>query len=122
MPPEEAKRRNQECKKRYYENNKELLREKAKAARAADPEYSLKRRASYRRRIDRLIEEGVFEPAKRGRKPIYTTPEEAREAKKEQMKLSRARRAERLNVALHALNEKLLREKREEEDSSEASE
>jgi hypothetical protein len=30
---EEAERRNRECKKRYYEKNKELILEKAKAAR-----------------------------------------------------------------------------------------
>jgi hypothetical protein len=121
LPREEAERRNRECKKRYYETHKEELREKARAARVADPEYSQKRRASYRKRMDRLIEAGLFQPEKRGRKPIYQTPEEAKEAKREQMKISRARRAERLIAAMRVLNERLAQQPLPKEDPEETS-
>ena len=107
LPREEAERRNRECKTRYYDAHKEELREKARASRLADPEYCQKRRESYRKRMDRLIEEGLFQLQKRGRKRLYETPEEAREAKKEQMKSCRARRTERLNAAIRLLNERL---------------
>lgn len=114
LPRDEAERRNRECKKRYYENNKQLLREKARAMRLADPEYNQKRRDSYRRKIDLLIDAGVFQPAKRGRKRLYATPEEAMAAKKEQMRISQALRKERLAAALKALDEKTSHEDREE--------
>jgi hypothetical protein len=110
LSTEEAERRNRECKKRYYEKNKQTLREKAKALRLADPEYNRKRREHYREKMALLIDEGLFQPAKRGRKRIYETPEEAMAAKKEQMKIGRARRKERLAAALKALNEKMIRE------------
>ena len=122
LPREEAERQNRECKKRYYDTHKEELREKARAARVADPEYNQKRRDSYRKRMDRLIEESLFQPEKRGRKRLYQTPEEAKEAKREQMKCCRARRAERLNAAIRVLNERLaqqqLPEDPEESDAS----
>ena len=110
LSTEEAERRNRECKKRYYEKNKQTLREKTAALRLADPDYNRKRREQYRDKMALLIDEGLFQPAKRGRKRIYETPEEAMAVKKEQMKIGRARRAERLAAALKALNEKMIRE------------
>ena len=78
--------------------------------RLADPDYNRKRREQYRDKMTLLIDEGLFQPAKRGRKRIYATPEEAMAVKKEQMKLGRARRKERLAAAFKALNEKMIRE------------
>ena len=110
LSPEEAERRNRECKKRYYEKNKEKLREKSRALRLADPDYNRKRKEQYRKKMDLLIEKGLFQPAKRGRKRIYETPEEAMAVKKEQMKISRTLRAWRMAAALKAFNEKMIRE------------
>ena len=76
----------------------------------ADPDYNRKRKEQYRKKMDLLIEKGLFQPAKRGRKRIYETPEEAMAVKKEQMKISRTLRAERMAAALKALNEKMIRE------------
>ena len=81
--------------------------------RLADPEYNQKRRDSYRKKINLLIDAGVFQPVKRGRKRIYETPEEAAAAKKKQMKISQALRKERLAAALKALDEKMSREDRD---------
>ena len=110
LPRDEAERRNRECKRRYYETNKDMLREKAKAARVADPEYNTKRKEQYRAKIQELIDEGLYQPAKRGRKALYHTPEEAMEAKRLQMQASRARRAERLAAATARLNQRRLGE------------
>jgi hypothetical protein len=91
LPREEALRRNKECKRLYSERNKELIRERAKAAREANPDY---RKVRYRAKLQELIDAGLFQPSKRGRKPLYDTPEEAREAKRRQMKESRQRRSQ----------------------------
>jgi hypothetical protein len=115
LPRDEAERRNRECKRRYYETNRDLLREKAKAARAADPEYNTKRKEQYRAKIQELIDEGLYQPAKRGRKALYHTPEEAMEAKRLQMQASRVRRAERLAAATARLNQRRLGEALSEE-------
>jgi hypothetical protein len=117
LPREEAERRNQECKRRYYEKNKDLIREKGKAARAADPDYNIKRKEQYRAKIQELIDEGLYQPAKRGRKALYHTPEEAMEAKRLQMQASRARRAERLAMAITRLNQRRLGENLSGEDA-----
>ena len=108
LPRDEAERRNRECKRRYYETNRDLLREKAKAAREADPEYNTKRKEQYKAKIQELIDEGLYQPAKRGRKALYHTPEAAVEAKRLQMQASRARRAERLAAATALLNQRRL--------------
>jgi hypothetical protein len=115
LPRDEAERRNRECKRRYYETSKDMLREKAKAARVADPEYNTKRKEQYRAKIQELIDEGLYQPAKRGRKALYHTPEEAMEAKRLQMQASRARRAERLAAATARLNQRRLGEALSEE-------
>jgi Asp-tRNA(Asn)/Glu-tRNA(Gln) amidotransferase A subunit family amidase len=115
LPRDEAERRNRECKRRYYETNRDMLREKAKAARAADPNYNQKRKEQYRAKIQELIDEGLYRPAKRGRKALYHTPEEAMEAKRLQMQASRARRAERLAAATALLNQRRLGEPLSEE-------
>jgi hypothetical protein len=96
---EEAERRNRACKARYYEKNRDVILQKAKEARDANPEYNVVRREKYRERLQELIDEGVYQPAKRGRKALYHTHEEAAEVKREQMKASRARRAERIAEA-----------------------
>jgi hypothetical protein len=67
---EEAERRNRECKKRYYEKNKDLILEKAKVAREANPDYNASRREKYKEKLQELIDEGVYQPAKRGRKAL----------------------------------------------------
>ena len=118
LPRDEAERRNRECKRRYYETNRNLFREKAKAARAADPDYNLKRKEQYRAKIQELIDEGLYQPAKRGRKALYHTPEEAMEAKRLQMQASRARRADHLASATALLNQRRLGEALSEEKQS----
>ena len=118
LPREEAERRNRECKRRYYDRNRDLLREKAKATRVADVDYNAKRKEQYRAKIQELIDEGLYQPAKRGRKALYHTPEEAMEAKRLQMQASRARRAERLASATALLNQKRLGEALSEEEQS----
>lgn len=107
LPREEALRRSRECKRLYSERNKELLRAKAKAAREANPEYNAIRKQKYKAKIQELIDAGLYQPSKRGRKPLYTTPEEAKEAKRRQMKESRQRRSQLLAEARALLNERL---------------
>lgn len=107
LPREEALRRSRECKRLYSERNKELLRAKAKAAREANPEYNALRKQKYKAKIQELIDAGLYQPSKRGRKPLYTTPEEAKEAKRRQMKESRQRRSQLLAEARALLNERL---------------
>jgi hypothetical protein len=99
LPREEALRRNRECKRLYSERNKDLLRSKAKAIREANPDYKEIRKMKYRAKIQELIDAGLFQPSKRGRKPLYNTPEEAREVKRRQMKESRQRRSQLLAEA-----------------------
>ena len=94
LPRDEAERRNKACKKLYYEKNRESILEKARDARRNAPEYNTIRRERYHTRIKKLIDEGVYTPARRGRKPLYHTHEEALIAKREQMRASRIRRAE----------------------------
>ena len=105
---EEAERRNRECKKRYYDKNKDTILGKAKAARDSNPEYNVDRREKYREKMQELIDEGVYQPAKRGRKSLYHTREEALEVKHEQMKVCRVRRAERIAEAEALLLQKKL--------------
>lgn len=100
LPREEAERRNAECKRRYYERNKEMLLEKARLARQADPEYNTQRKIKRKQTMQQLIDAGVYQPAKRGRKRLYETPEEAHTAKKQQLKESHARRKERIAKAM----------------------
>ena len=99
LPREEALRRNRECKRLYSERNKDLLRAKAKAAREANPDYKEARKQKYRAKLQELIDAGLFQPSKRGRKPLYNTPEEARQVKRRQMKESRQRRSQLLAEA-----------------------
>jgi len=106
LPRDEADRRNKACKKLYYEKNREAILAKARDARQNDPEYNTVRRACYNTRIQELIDEGVYTPAKRGRKPLYHTHEEALIAKREQMRASRIRRTERLAQAETLLMQK----------------
>ena len=93
---EEVEQRNRACKQRYYEKNREALLQKAKEARASNQDYNVVRREKYKERLQELIAEGVYQPAKRGRKALYHTCEEALEAKREQVRMSRVRHAERL--------------------------
>lgn len=106
LPREEALRRNKECKRLYSERNREILRAKAKAAREANPLYNEARKEKCRAKIQEVIDEGLFQPSKRGRKPLYNTPEEAREAKRRQMKESRLRRSQLLAEARALLEER----------------
>ena len=106
LPHDEAERRNKACKKLYYEKNREAILAKARDARQNDPEYNTVRRARYNTRIQELIDEGVYTPAKRGRKPLCHTHEEALIAKREQMRASRVRRTECLAQAEALLMQK----------------
>jgi hypothetical protein len=106
LPREEALHRNRERKRLYSERNKELIRAKAKAAREANPEYNTVRKERYRAKLQELIDAGLFQPLKRGRKPLYSTPEEAMEAKRRQMKESRLRRSRLLAEARALLEER----------------
>ena len=94
LPRDEAERRNKACKKLYYEKNREAILAKARDARQNNPEYNTVRRERYHTRIQKLIDEGVYTRAKRGRKPLRHTHEEALIAKREQMRASRVRRTE----------------------------
>ena len=106
LPREEALRRNKECKRLYSERNKDLLRAKAKAARDANPDYKEARKQKYRAKLQELIDAGLFQPSKRGRKPLYNTPEEAREVKRRQMKESRQRHSQLLAEARPLLEQR----------------
>jgi len=99
-------RRNKECKRLYSERNREILRAKAKAAREANPEYNTIRKERYQAKLQELIDEGLYQPSKRGRKPLYSTPEEAKEAKRRQMKESRQRRSQLLAEARALLEDR----------------
>ena len=99
LDPEEAQRRNRECRRRYNEAHKAELLEKQRAARMADPEtHREKRREQYHANIARLVEAGLYEPQKPGRKRLYT-PEEAVEVAKRHRRESYFRQKERLNAA-----------------------
>ena len=98
LSPEEAERRNKECRQRYNEAHREELLEKQRQARMADPEaYRAKRREQYHAAIDKLVEAGVYTPMKPGRKRLHT-PEEAVEVAKRQRRECYLRRQERLNA------------------------
>ena len=94
LPREEALRRNRECKRLYNLRHAELIRARAKAAREANPGYNEARKKRQRAKVQELIDAGLFQPSKRGRKPIYAGPEEAKEAKRRQMRESRQRRSQ----------------------------
>ena len=99
LDPEEAQRRNRECRRRYNEAHKAELLEKQRAARMADPEaHREKRREQYYANIARLVEAGLYEPQKPGRKRLYT-PEEAVEVAKRNRRESYFGQKERLNAA-----------------------
>ena len=103
LDPEEAQRRNRECRRRYNEAHREELLEKQRAARLRDVEaYRAKRREQYHAAIEKLIEAGVYEPARPGRKRLYT-PEEAVEVAKRHRRESYLRRQERLMAARNLL-------------------
>ena len=102
LDPEEAQRRNRECRRRYNEAHKAELLEKQRAARMANPEaYRNTKREGYRASIAKLVDAGVYEPGRPGRKRLYT-PEEAVEVAKRQRRESYLRRQERL-IAARAL-------------------
>ena len=94
----EAERRNRECRKRYAENHREEIREKERQKRMADPEvHRAKRREQYHAAMDKLVEAGLYENLRPGRKRLYT-PEEAAEVAKRHRHESYLRRQERLNA------------------------
>ena len=99
LDPEEAQRRNRACRQRYNEAHKAELAEKQRAIRMADPEaYRNKKREAYRASIAKLVDAGVYEPRRPGRKRLYT-PEEAVEVVKRQRLESYVGRKERINAA-----------------------
>ena len=103
LDPEEATRRNRECRRRYYETHKAELAEKQRMKRAGNPELLKSRREEYHENIKKLIEAGVYTPLQRGRKRLYT-PEEAAEVAKKQRYESNVRRRERLKDGQTLLN------------------
>ena len=99
LDPEEAQRRNRECRRRYNLAHRAELLEKQRAARMANPDaYREKKREQYRASMAKLVEMGLYEPGRPGRKRLYT-PEEAVEVAKKQRHESYLRRQERLNAA-----------------------
>ena len=65
----------------------------------ANPEaYREKKREQYRASMARLVEAGLYEPSRPGRKRLYT-PEEAVEVAKRQRRESYLKRQERLSAA-----------------------
>jgi predicted ATPase len=99
LSPEEAERRNKECRRRYYETHKPELAEKQRMKRVGNAEYLKSRRDAYHESMNKLIEAGLYTPLKRGRKRLYT-PEEAAEVAKKQRYESNVRRRERLRAGL----------------------
>ena len=98
LDPEEAARRNRECRKRYYEVHKAELAEKQRVKRVGNAEFLKSRREEYHENIKKLFEAGVYTPLKRGRKRLYT-PEEAVEVARKQRYESNLRRRERLRAS-----------------------
>ena len=98
LDPEEAARRNRECRKRYYEAHKAELAEKQRVKRVGNSEFLKSRREEYHENIKKLVEAGVYTPLKRGRKRLYT-PEEAVEVARKQRYESNVRRRERLEAS-----------------------
>ena len=96
-PADEARMRRLESRKRYRDAHAQELKEKRKMANDTE-EMRAKKRDEARAAIAKLLEAGVFEKLKPGRKRIYT-PEEAAEAKKRQRQESYLRRKDRLNEA-----------------------
>ena len=94
---DEARRRRLESRKRYRDSHAQELKEKRKLTNNTD-EMRAKRREEVRATLAKLVDAGVFQSLKRGRKRIYT-PEEATEAAKKQRQASYLRRKERLNEA-----------------------
>ena len=97
LDPEEAARRNRECRKRYYEVHKTELAEKQRVKRVGNAEFLKSRREEHHENIKKLVEAGVYSPLKRGRKRLYT-PEEAVEVARKQRYESNLRRRERLRA------------------------
>jgi hypothetical protein len=102
LEPEEATRRNRECRRRYYETHRAELAEKQRMKRVGNEEFLKSRREAYHENIKKLVEAGVYTPLPRGRKRLYT-PEEAAEVAKKQRYESNVRRRERLNAGLAML-------------------
>ena len=99
LDPEEAQRRNRACRRRYNEAHKAELAEKQRAARMANPDaYREKKREQYRASMAKLVEMGLYEPGRPGRKRLYT-PEEAVEVAKRQRQESYMGRRERITAA-----------------------
>ena len=99
LSPEEAERRNRECRKRYAEEHRVEIREKQRLARMADPEaYKAKKRERYQANIAKLVEAGLLVKLPPGRKRLYT-PEEALEVAKRQRQESYRRYKERIDAA-----------------------
>ena len=87
------KERNRANQQRYREKHAEELKE-----RRATRGDTMKKRESRRAQVSLLIEAGVFEKLKPGRKRLYT-PEEALEVAKKQRPESWKRLQERLHAA-----------------------
>jgi hypothetical protein len=96
LDPEEAKRRTIESKRKYRETHAEELKEKRRMA--VNDEMRAKWRADARKKIEQLIEAGVYQKLRPGRKRLYTE-EEAQEVAKKQRQESYLRRKERIEVA-----------------------
>ena len=96
LDPEEAKRRVLESKRKYRQTHAEELKEKRRLA--VNDEMRARWRANAHNKIDKLIEAGVYEKLRPGRKRLYT-PEEAKEVVRRQRQESYVRRRERIEAA-----------------------
>ena len=103
LSPEEAQRRNHECRERYRETHADEIKQARRLDYLANAEERrAKKRQLYHAHIDRLVEAGVYTKLSAGRKRLYT-PEEAVEVAKRQRRESYERRKERINAGLALL-------------------
>ena len=96
LDPEEAKRRTMESKRKYRETHAEELKEKRHLA--VNDDMRAKWREYAHKKIDKLIEAGVYQKMQPGRKRLYTE-EEAQEVARRQRQESYLRRKERIETA-----------------------
>jgi hypothetical protein len=97
LEPEEAKRRTLESKRKYRETHAEELKEKRRMT--VNDDMRAKWREDNRRKIDKLIEAGVYQKLQPGRKRLYTE-DEAKEVARKQRQESYLRRKERFEAGV----------------------
>ena len=96
LEPEEARRRALESKRKYRETHAEELKEKRRLA--VNDEMRARWRDNAKREIAELIEAGVYEKLRPGRKRLYA-PDKAKEVVRRQRQESYVRRRDRIEAA-----------------------